>query len=90
MLRGPGSWRFLDAAPPHLVARRLNQGEVIRIDGKLDDPAWAAAQWTSPLLDITNHMNSSNNVPDFMQMRGKMRWDAEYLYVGVELSLIHI
>jgi hypothetical protein len=80
------SWAFLHAAPPHLLARRLGATEhPITIDGKLDDPAWVAAQWTSPIVDITDHMNASNVVPDYMQMRGKVRWDAHYLYVGVEV-----
>ena len=30
-------------------------------------------------------MSALNVVPDTMQMRAKLRWDAKYLYVGVEL-----
>ena len=78
-------WRFLRRAPPHYVARRLGAGESIVLDGRLDDAAWAVA-WTPPLVDLTRHANASlNAVPAALQARAKIRWDADFLYVGVEL-----
>ena len=79
-------WRFLRSAPPHYVARRLGAGESIVLDGRLDDAAWASAPWTSRLVDLTRHENASlNAVPGFLQARAKIRWDADFLYIGVVL-----
>ena len=37
------SWRMLDQYPNHYVTRKLGPAESIKIDGKLDDPAWVDA-----------------------------------------------
>jgi hypothetical protein len=78
--------RFLAHAPPHYVAARLAPSQQIVVDGRLDDAAWQNTPWTSDLVDITHHGNSSQNVvPANFQMRTKLRWDADFLYVGAEL-----
>src|SRR5712664_712594 len=57
----------------------------IKVDGNLDDAAWALAAWTSDFGDI---VGSSNLTPRF-RTRAKMLWDDNYLYVAAELEEPH-
>ena len=82
------AWKFLHAAPPHYTSLKLRPSEIITIDGHLDDVAWSApgVEWTTPLVDITHHAESAENVvPAEFQARAKLRWSEAYLYVGIEL-----
>ena len=54
----------------------------IKIDGKLDDPAWKQAQWTTDFVDIEG---SAKPNPRF-RTRAKMLWDDRYLYIAAELE----
>ncbi len=54
----------------------------VRIDGTLNDPAWAEAEWTSDFVDI---QGVSMPKPRF-RTRVKMLWDDRYLYIGAELE----
>jgi hypothetical protein len=54
----------------------------IQIDGKLDDPAWKSAPWTSDFVDI---LGSAKPHPRF-RTRIKMLWDDDYLYVAADLQ----
>ncbi|MCC6364476.1 MAG: carbohydrate-binding family 9-like protein [Bryobacterales bacterium] len=54
----------------------------IRIDGKLDDPAWQAAPWTSGFVDIEGPRRPR---PRF-RTRAKMLWDSQYFYIAAELE----
>ncbi|HMD22248.1 MAG TPA: carbohydrate-binding family 9-like protein, partial [Alloacidobacterium sp.] len=54
----------------------------IVIDGKLDDPAWANAQWTSDFVDIEG---SAKPAPRF-RTRAKLLYDDKYLYIAAELE----
>jgi hypothetical protein len=54
----------------------------IRIDGKLDDPAWKQAVWTSDFVDIEG---AGKPKPRF-RTRAKMLWDDTYLYIAAELE----
>jgi len=54
----------------------------IVIDGKLDDPAWASASWTSDFVDIEG---SSKPAPRF-RTRAKLLHDDKYLYIAAELE----
>lgn len=81
-------WKFLHSAPPHYTTLRLHPSEIISIDGRLDEAAWSASgvEWTMPMRDITRHKQPIENVvPASLQARAKFRWDASFLYVGVEL-----
>ena len=53
-----------------------------RLDGSLDDPAWRAAPWSAPFVDIEGERKPA---PRF-QTRMKMLWDDRYLYVAAELE----
>jgi hypothetical protein len=54
----------------------------IRIDGKLGDPAWKAAPWTSDFVDIEGDAKPR---PRY-RTRAKMLWDDNYLYIAAELE----
>lgn len=54
----------------------------IKINGKLDDPAWKKAAWTTDFVDIEG---TAKPMPLF-RTRVKMLWDDEYLYIAAELE----
>ena len=54
----------------------------IRVDGRLDDGAWAKASWTSDFVDIEGDAKPK---PRF-RTRAKMLWDEHYLYIAAELE----
>jgi hypothetical protein len=54
----------------------------IVIDGKLDDPAWANAPWTSDFVDIEG---AAKPTPRF-RTRAKLLYDDKYLYIAAELE----
>lgn len=70
-----------DAAEPrrYSCVRAPNS---VRIDGKLDDPAWRAAPWTDAFVDIAG---DAAPAPRF-RTRAKLLWDERYLYVAAELE----
>jgi len=77
----------LAADPPDprgYVCRRATAPIVI--DGKLDDPAWAAAPWSDAFVDIEGDAKPR---PRF-KTRMKMLWDDKCLYIGAELEEPHL
>jgi len=58
----------------------------IAIDGKADEPSWAAVPWTEDFSDIEG---PAKPTPRF-RSRAKMLWDDEYLYVYAELHEPHV
>jgi hypothetical protein len=56
------------------------------IDGKLDDPTWQAAPWTSDFVDIEGPRKPA---PRF-RTRAKMLWDDEHFYIAAQLDEPHI
>lgn len=56
------------------------------IDGRLDDPAWATAPWTSDFVDIEGDAKPR---PAF-RTRAKMLWDDSCFYIGAELEEPHV
>jgi hypothetical protein len=58
----------------------------LRIDGRLDDPAWSEAVWTDDFVDIEGDVRPRPP----LRTRVKMLWDDEYLYVGAELVEPHV
>jgi len=65
------AWKFLHAYPRHYVSARIPPGEPApSIDGRLDDPAWAAAAWTEGgFVDITHHDNHSDRCVSVLCIR---------------------
>lgn len=75
--------------PPPAPARGYVCGKIsspLLIDGKLDEPAWAAADWTETFVDIEGVKKPA---PRF-QTRAKMLWDDQYFYVAAELKEPHV
>uniref|UniRef100_Q023Q6 Carbohydrate-binding domain-containing protein n=1 Tax=Solibacter usitatus (strain Ellin6076) TaxID=234267 RepID=Q023Q6_SOLUE len=66
--------------PAHYTCRRASSP--IRIDGRLDDAAWARAPWTAYFIDIEG---AKRPKPRY-RTRAKMLWDDTYLYVAAELE----
>lgn len=63
----------------YLAARRTGP---ITIDGRLDDPAWAAAPWTESFTDIEGSIRPG---PRY-RTRVKMLWDDTAWYIGAEIE----
>jgi hypothetical protein len=70
--------------PKRYICQRA--AESIVIDGRLDEPAWAAAPWTDAFVDI---QGDSKPRPRFAT-RAKMLWDDKYFYIGAELEEPHV
>jgi len=69
--------------PAHYVCYRTPHATgAIRVDGRLDDAAWAAAEWTPRFIDIEGDRRP---LPRH-DTRVKMLWDEEYLYIAAELE----
>jgi hypothetical protein len=58
----------------------------VRVDGRQDDAAWAAAPWTPLFVDIEGDAKPK---PRF-KTRAKMLWDAEYFYIAAEMEEPHV
>jgi len=58
----------------------------IKIDGKLNESAWAAAPWTDDFVDIQGYAKPK---PRF-RTRAKLLWDDNYLYIAAELQEPHV
>ena len=52
----------------------------LQIDGRLSEPAWSAAPWSDPFVDI----DGTRRPP--LATRVKMLWDDEFLYFGADLE----
>jgi hypothetical protein len=70
----------LPFAPRRYVVYRA--ASRINVDGRLDEPTWAAAPWTEPFVDIEG---GSRPQPRF-RTRARMLWDQENLYVAAEME----
>lgn len=58
----------------------------LSMNGRLDDPAWKLAPWTTDFVDIEGHLKP---LPRH-RTRAKMLWDDSYLYIGAELTEPHV
>ncbi len=73
-----------DAPPPKGYVCSRAAGP-IAVDGKLDDPAWAAVPWTDDFVDIEGDARPR---PRF-RTRAKLAWDDRCFYVAAELAEPH-
>ncbi|HUT07368.1 MAG TPA: carbohydrate-binding family 9-like protein [Candidatus Latescibacteria bacterium] len=71
-------------APFEYVCRRA--GSPVRIDGRLDDPAWRDADWTEVFGDIEGKLKPAPR----LRTRVQMLWDERYLYIGAYLEEPHV
>ncbi len=71
-------------APRQYVCQRTPTP--LDVDGRLDEPAWEAAAWTEPFIDIEGDIRPR---PRF-RTRAKMLWDDGYFYVAAEMEEPHV
>ncbi len=68
---------------PSLRAEKLEPNQKIKLDGKLDDPAWLTAASTGPLVDVSNGQpNKTSPVNGDV----KVLWSDEGMYVGFSVA----
>jgi hypothetical protein len=72
----------LDSNLPSYVVEKLASHETIKIDGKLDEPAWKQAKTIGPFV----HPGTGERLPTSAPLGGMawMRYDDSSLYVAVE------
>lgn len=70
--------------PREYLCRRAPSS--IRVDGRLDDPAWRNAPWTADFVDIEGPLKPRPR----LRTRAKMLWDDNYFYVAAQLSEPHV
>jgi Carbohydrate family 9 binding domain-like len=75
-----GDLEALPFAPKQYVAYRASSR--LDVDGKLDDPDWAAAPWSDAFVDI----EGDRRPPPRFRTRAKMLWDDDYFYVAAEME----
>jgi hypothetical protein len=66
------------AAVPRLAVLQTTRSP--RLDGSLDDPAWDVAKTSGAFVETRSGDAAG------MQASAKLLWDAQYLYVGVEVN----
>ena len=71
-------------APQQYACLRAGQPPVI--DGRLDDPVWAAAPWTRTFVDIEGDAKP----PPPLGTRAKLLWDDRFFYVAAILEEPHV
>ena len=76
----PADLEAVPFAPRRYVCYRAPSR--LNIDGKLDEPVWAAAAWSEAFVDIEGDRRPR---PRF-RTRAKMPWDDEYFYVAAEME----
>lgn len=64
------------------MVRKLQEGQAIACDGRLEDEAWAEIPWSMPFVDIEGDLGPTPR----LQTRVKMRYSDEHLYVGAKLE----
>ena len=75
--------------PAYVAPRGYVCGRAARppvIDGRLDDPVWQTAPWSSPFVDIEG---DDKPAPRY-RTRVKMLWDDRCLYIAAELEEPHV
>lgn len=65
--------------PQHYVIRRVPNDSTPVIDGRDDDSAWQAAEWSTPFVDFVGPTGPR----PWLDSKFKMLWDASALYVLV-------
>lgn len=89
----------VDSVPENLPAGLFAQPKIyaapraqhaIKIDGRLEDPAWQAVKWSDLFSDIAGISKLKgiriDQAADILATRVKMCWDAQFLYIAAELK----
>ncbi|MEO8902047.1 MAG: carbohydrate-binding family 9-like protein, partial [Polyangiaceae bacterium] len=67
---------------PSMRVDKLDSTVKIKLDGKLDEPAWATASTTGPLVDVGNGQISKGPVNGDV----KVLWNDDGIYVGFSVA----
>jgi hypothetical protein len=78
--KSPPAW------PDPLAYVCYRAAQPIKIDGKLDDAAWAAAPWSDAFVDIEGGAKPKPR----WKTRMKMLWDDQCLYIAAEMEEPHL
>lgn len=76
----------LPPALPSLSYECPRAERAIRIDGRLDDDAWADVAWTDLFVDIEGDLKPRPR----HETRVKMAWDDDYFYFGAQMEEPHV
>ena len=68
---GAEGWQFMASYPRQYVTYKLQPGERIAVDGRLDEGAWAAVNWTEPMEDIAQSFYPGLAIPVPTPRRGR-------------------
>jgi hypothetical protein len=71
--------------PPRQYVCHAAEGAIV-VDGRLDEPAWQAASWSEPFVDISGR----GRPPPAWETRMKLTWDREALHVAARLEEPHV
>jgi hypothetical protein len=78
------AWRFMASYPRQYITHALQPSEAITVDGRLDEAAWAAVNWTEPMEDIAQAFHPADVIPASSATMMKVRYDKDYLYIGAK------
>ena len=74
----------IEWSPPRYLC--LRAGELLEIDGRLDEAAWARAPWTADFIDI----EGPSRPPPRFTTRARMLWDDTFFYLAAEMKEPHL
>ena len=76
---------YIESIDPLCYTAQRATGD-ITIDGKLDEPSWQRANWTSSFVDIEGDKRPKPR----LATRAKMIWDDHYFYVAAYIEEPHV
>lgn len=69
---------------PKLNVPKFGKADTIKLDGKLDEPAWGKAAFTGPFVQPGD---GNGALPDYpVNATAKLGWDDDNLYVAVQVA----
>jgi hypothetical protein len=68
---------------PATRVSKLDAKDKIKLDGKLDEPAWAAASVLGPFVDVSTGL-PNKTFP--VNGNARLLWNADNLYLGIEVE----
>jgi len=68
-------------------------GNIIEIDGKINEKSWEQAPWTNDFVDLGPKTIAAHKTPapaPRLKTRVKMLWDDQYFYIAADLEEPHV